>query len=459
MLPGVPGRVAVAQTRCRDRMRHGDLIAAMEPDARPRERLAARGAEQLTDGELLAIVLGPGTRGASALDVAAAVLRGVGGPAGLLRATPPSWPRIRASARCAPPLVRRRWSSGGGRSPAVPSAASGWPARPRSGRIFAAGWRRCRSRSSGRSALDVRHRVQSETLSGARLADRRGDSSARRLPPAHPAGDGRGHLLSQPPVGRSGPVARRRRADGAAARGRRPVRHPRARSRRRRVGRVRQPRRAQLEVAARSRLRLPPCVRPRSSLAPSSHGDALDRRARRSDCARVRGVPADARRWGWGSASRAWAIGDAGPAAEPLGDVAREGVHGRRSVRATRSRLSEHFLHASIVDNTSAFGIAGRRSTTPTTHQPSGGVDGHGHEGGLALSFPFGAVRVDRRHGEVLQALAGVDALDGNTGGVTFDVGATVRPAQVLSLAVVGTNLQRPPHQPAPPRASATAWR
>jgi DNA repair protein RadC len=63
-------------------------IAALEPDARPRERLTARGAEQLTDGELLAIVLGAGTRGASAIDVATAVLRGVGGAAGLSRATP-----------------------------------------------------------------------------------------------------------------------------------------------------------------------------------------------------------------------------------------------------------------------------------------------------------------------------------------------------------------------------------
>ncbi|HVV53586.1 MAG TPA: UPF0758 domain-containing protein, partial [Polyangia bacterium] len=60
----------------------------MEPEARPRERLAQRGAEQLTDSELLAIVLGAGTRGSSALDVAAAVLRGADGPAGLLRATP-----------------------------------------------------------------------------------------------------------------------------------------------------------------------------------------------------------------------------------------------------------------------------------------------------------------------------------------------------------------------------------
>jgi DNA repair protein RadC len=62
-------------------------IAALEPGARPRERLAARGAEHLTDSELLAVVLGAGTRGASALDVASAVLRGLGGVDGLLRTT------------------------------------------------------------------------------------------------------------------------------------------------------------------------------------------------------------------------------------------------------------------------------------------------------------------------------------------------------------------------------------
>jgi DNA repair protein RadC len=50
--------------------------------------LAARGAAELTEAELLAILLGSGVRGASALDVATAVLRGVGGVAGLLRATP-----------------------------------------------------------------------------------------------------------------------------------------------------------------------------------------------------------------------------------------------------------------------------------------------------------------------------------------------------------------------------------
>ena len=83
---------------------------------------------------------------------------------GCSRATPRRARRATpASAPCARRWCWRRWSSAAGPPPGGRSAASGWPARPRSGRIFAAAWRRCRSRSSGRSALDVRHRVQSET--------------------------------------------------------------------------------------------------------------------------------------------------------------------------------------------------------------------------------------------------------------------------------------------------------
>src|SRR4029078_13606804 len=73
--PGVLAGTAVAVTTGMA------TIAALEPDARPRERLTARGAEHLTDGELLAIVLGAGTRGASALDIAGSGVRGGGGPA------------------------------------------------------------------------------------------------------------------------------------------------------------------------------------------------------------------------------------------------------------------------------------------------------------------------------------------------------------------------------------------
>jgi DNA repair protein RadC len=138
------------------------LIAAMEPETRPRERLAARGAEQLTDSELLAVVLGAGTRGASALDVAAAVLRGADGPTGLLRATPAELAGfvgigpVRASLILAALELGRRAIAG----------------RPERGQRVAGAsevWTYFRSRLAPLSVeefwalgLDVRHRVQTE---------------------------------------------------------------------------------------------------------------------------------------------------------------------------------------------------------------------------------------------------------------------------------------------------------
>ena len=45
-------------------------LACLPLDERPRERLLAQGGGALSDAELLATLLGSGTRGASALDVA-----------------------------------------------------------------------------------------------------------------------------------------------------------------------------------------------------------------------------------------------------------------------------------------------------------------------------------------------------------------------------------------------------
>ncbi|MDR9436595.1 MAG: DNA repair protein RadC [Thiohalophilus sp.] len=53
---------------------------------RPREKLLARGAEALSDAELLAIFLRTGTRGKSAVDLAREVLHQFGGLRGLLTA-------------------------------------------------------------------------------------------------------------------------------------------------------------------------------------------------------------------------------------------------------------------------------------------------------------------------------------------------------------------------------------
>lgn len=61
--------------------------AAVSCDDRPREKLGRAGASALGDDELLAIVIGSGSVGASALDLAQTILGSAGGLHGLLRAS------------------------------------------------------------------------------------------------------------------------------------------------------------------------------------------------------------------------------------------------------------------------------------------------------------------------------------------------------------------------------------
>lgn len=70
-------------------MRLRDLPA----EERPRERLLQRGAGSLSDGELVAVVLRTGRRGASAVEVAREVLEACGGLVGLVRADSAALPR------------------------------------------------------------------------------------------------------------------------------------------------------------------------------------------------------------------------------------------------------------------------------------------------------------------------------------------------------------------------------
>ena len=58
----------------------------LPPDARPREKLLARGAGALSDAELLALLLRTGTAGRGVLQMAQEVLDAFGGVAGLLHA-------------------------------------------------------------------------------------------------------------------------------------------------------------------------------------------------------------------------------------------------------------------------------------------------------------------------------------------------------------------------------------
>ena len=76
-----------------------------------------------------------------------------------------------------------------------------------------------------------------------------------------------------------------------------------------------------------------------------------------------------------GGASRAWAIGDAGPLLNPSGmSLAKaftlEGAYGYGR------QLTEQFLHASAVDNTSAYGLAGGLYYTYHSAEPSVGMGG-----------------------------------------------------------------------------------
>ena len=143
---------------------------------------------------------------------------------------------------------------------------------------------------------------------------------------------------------------------------------------------------------------------------------------------------------GMGGASRAWAVGDAGPLLNPSGmsllknyTVEGDYAYGRL--------LSESVLHASIVDGTSTYNLGGGVYYTYHLVSPSGGPSGHSHDAGFALSLPFGEIVALGATVKYLR-FEGDDAGAGDhTGGVTFDLGTTVRPGKGFSLALVGNNL------------------
>jgi DNA repair protein RadC len=138
------------------------LMAALEPDARPRERLAAVGAEQLTDAELLGIVLGSGTRGAGATDVASQLLHACGGLAGLalagereLRGQSGVGPVRAALVRAALELGRRAVAARPPRGQRLAGASDVWT-------YFRARLSPLRIEEFWAVSLDVRHRVEGE---------------------------------------------------------------------------------------------------------------------------------------------------------------------------------------------------------------------------------------------------------------------------------------------------------
>jgi hypothetical protein len=148
---------------------------------------------------------------------------------------------------------------------------------------------------------------------------------------------------------------------------------------------------------------------------------------------------------GMGGASRAFAIGDSGPMLNPSG-MALVKTYNIEGAYGYGTRLNDHSFHASAVDNTSAFNIAAGVYYThhlagPPVVAGAAPLSGSGHAGGVALAIPmtpFAAIGGTVKY----LRLEGADAPGGHAGGVTFDLGATVRPHQLVSFALVGRNLR-----------------
>jgi hypothetical protein len=143
---------------------------------------------------------------------------------------------------------------------------------------------------------------------------------------------------------------------------------------------------------------------------------------------------------GMGGAARGWATGDEGPLMNPSG-MSLTKAYTLTGSYEYASRLSQQFIHASVVDSTAPINLAGGLYYTYHAQSPSGAPAGSGHEGGLALSYPFGPYVSVGATVKYFKLLGG-DADAGHSGGVTFDVGATIRPTQIVSVGIVGTNLR-----------------
>jgi DNA repair protein RadC len=135
------------------------LLMVLNPDARPRERLLAHGAQSLSDPELLAIVLGSGSVGLNVIEVAQGLLARSGGLAGLVQASldelrdQPGVGMARGTAVLAAlELGRRSVGERPARGRRIGSAADVWT-------HLQARLSRCAVEEFWALALDVRHRV------------------------------------------------------------------------------------------------------------------------------------------------------------------------------------------------------------------------------------------------------------------------------------------------------------
>jgi hypothetical protein len=144
---------------------------------------------------------------------------------------------------------------------------------------------------------------------------------------------------------------------------------------------------------------------------------------------------------GMGGALRGAATGGAGPVLNPSGMSLIQSYNVEADYLFA-SAQNDSFFHGSVVDSTSGYRVAGGLYYTYHSDNPSGPSSGHGHEAGLALSFPFGQYVTAGGTMKYFRLSGDQTAVDGGDGGLTFDAGLTIKPAPSLSLGVVGMNLR-----------------
>jgi hypothetical protein len=145
---------------------------------------------------------------------------------------------------------------------------------------------------------------------------------------------------------------------------------------------------------------------------------------------------------GMGGASRAAAASGTGPLLNPSGMSLLDTYNVEAAYHYLfTSAGHDQFFHGSIVDSTSAYKVAGGFYYTYHADDPNGVVSGHGHELGLALSFPFGE-RVSVGGTLKYFNLSGDEQAVGSNDNFTADAGITIRPTKGFSIGVVGTNLR-----------------
>ncbi len=153
---------------------------------------------------------------------------------------------------------------------------------------------------------------------------------------------------------------------------------------------------------------------------------------------------------GMGGALRSAATGDAGPTINPSGMslIRAYTAEGGYQLNTGGNPDTAHRAHASIVDSTSATSLGGALAYTFLSSDVRSGRTESGHQGSASLSLPFGELiavgatlkylRITAENAPVAPVTTKTEEI---TAGFTFDAGATIRPARILSVGLVGYNL------------------